>query len=133
MPKLCVGGGLFVGAAAAMHNAPALKGIHTAMKSGMLAAEAICHAVEKGDYSARTLSRYSELFEKSWAREELVEGRNFSAALSKKSPVKSFPLAAQYLNEGLGFRDRLPLEEDCRTLKPARPGAVPLPVDAETF
>jgi electron-transferring-flavoprotein dehydrogenase len=133
MPKLCVGGGLFVGAAAAMHNAPALKGIHTAMKSGMLAAEAIGHAVEKGDYSAGTLNHYCELFEKSWLREELVEGRNFSAALSKKAPVKFFHLAAQYLNEGLGFRDRLPLEEDCKTLKPVKSGAVPLPIDAKSF
>ncbi len=133
MPKLCVSGGLFVGAAAAMHNAPALKGIHTAMKSGMLAAEAIGHAVEKGDYSARTLSLYSKLFEKSWLREELVEGRNFSAALSKKAPIKFFHLAAQYLNEGLGFRDRLPLEEDCKTLKPVKTGAVPLPIEAKCF
>ena len=123
MPKLSVGGGLFVGASAAMHNAPALKGIHTAMKSGMLAAEAIGNAIEKGDYSAGTLSRYRELFEKSWLREELFEGRNFSAALSKKAPVKFFHLAAQYLNDGLGFRDRLPLEEDCKTLKPVKSGA----------
>ena len=133
MPKLCVGGGLFVGAAAAMHNAPALKGIHTAMKSGMLAAEAIGHAVDNGDYSAGTLRRYSELFEKSWLREELVEGRNFSAALSKKAPIKFFHLAAQYLNEGLGFRDRLPLEEDCKTLKPVKTGAVPFPIEAKCF
>ncbi len=133
MPKLCVGGGLFVGAAASMHNSPALKGIHTAMKSGMLAAEAIGHAIEKGDYSDRTLNHYSALFEKSWLREELVEGRNFSAALSKKAPVKFFHLAAQYLNEGLGFRDRLPLEEDCKTLKPAKPGTMPLPIDAKHF
>ncbi len=133
MPKLCVGGGLFVGATAAMHNAPALKGIHTAMKSGMLAAETIAHAVEKGDFSAGTLDRYPELFEKSWLREEMVAGRNFSAALSKKAPVKFFHLAAQYLNDGLGFRDRLPLEEDCKTLKPIKTGAAPLPIDAKRF
>ncbi len=133
MPKLCVDGGLFVGAAAAMHNAPALKGIHTAMKSGMLAAEAISHAVEKGDYSAAALSRYPELFEKSWLREELFEGRNFSAALSKKAPVKFFHLAAQYLTDGLGFRDRLPLAEDCKTLKPARTGAATFSIDAKCF
>ena len=133
LPKLCVGGSLFVGAAAGMHNAPALKGIHTAMKSGMLAAEAICHAVRKGDFSAGTLNRYRELFEKSWLWEELVEGRNFSAALGKKAPIKFLHLAAQYLNAGLGFRDRLPLEEDCRTLKPVKSGAAPLPIDAKHF
>ena len=103
LPKLFVTGGLFVGAAAAMHHAPALKGIHTAMKSGMLAAEAIGHAVEKGDYSERTLSIYADLFEKSWLQEELAEGRNFSAAMGKKAPIKFFHLAAQYLNEGSGI------------------------------
>ena len=133
MPKLSVGGGLFVGASAAMHNAPALKGIHTAMKSGMLAAEAIGFAIEKGDCSASTLNRYGELFEKSWLREELFAGRNFSAALSKKAPIKFFHLAAQYLNDGLGFRDRLPLEEDCKTLKPVKSGDVPLPIDAKCY
>lgn len=133
MPKLCVSGGLFVGAAAAMHNAPALKGIHTAMKSGMLAAEAIVHAAKKGDYSAAALNQYCTLFEKSWLKDELVEGRNFSAALSKKSPIKFIHLAAQYLSDGQGFRDRLPLEEDCKTLKPVKPGAAPSPIEAKCF
>jgi electron-transferring-flavoprotein dehydrogenase len=133
MPKLCVGGGLFIGAAASMHNAPALKGIHSSMTSGMLAADAVIHAVEKGDFSEDVLNRYNALFEKSRLREELMAGRNFSAAMSKKSPIKFFHLAAQYLNDGLGFRDRLPLVEDCKTLQPARPGAVYQPIGAKSF
>jgi electron-transferring-flavoprotein dehydrogenase len=133
MPRLFVSGGLFVGAAAAMHNAPALKGIHTAMKSGMLAAETIGHALEKGDYSAGTLSRYGVLFESSWLKQEMLEGRNFTAALSKKAPVKFFHLAAQYLNEGLGLRDRLPLMADWKTLALAKPGSAPTRIDAKHF
>jgi flavin-dependent dehydrogenase len=41
MPHLAVNGALFTGNGAAMHSTPAIKGIHLAMKSGMLAAEAI--------------------------------------------------------------------------------------------
>ena len=47
MPQLAVDGALFVGDSASMQNVQRLKGIHTAMKSGMLAAEAILSAVEK--------------------------------------------------------------------------------------
>lgn len=122
MPGLFVDGGVFVGACAGIHNSPAIKGIHTAMKSGMLAADAISLAFEKSDFTEKTLGKYQELFEKSWLKKELYEGRNFAAALNKKVPVKFFHLGAQYLNDGLGFRDRLPLEEDHKTLKPVKPG-----------
>ena len=47
MPQLAFNGGLLAGGCAAIHNVPALKGIHTAMKSGMLAAEAMMQAFEK--------------------------------------------------------------------------------------
>ena len=133
MPKLCVGGGVFVGAAASMHNAPALKGIHTAMASGMLAAEAVLHAIEKEDFSEGVLNRYRQLFDESHLREELASGRNFSAAMCKKAPIKFIHLAAQYLNDGLGVRDRLPFEEDCKTLKPVHPGAAYQPIGAKSF
>jgi len=55
MPQLTVDGALFVGDSASMLNVQRLKGIHTAMKSGMLAAETILAAVGKGDVSAATL------------------------------------------------------------------------------
>jgi len=133
MPKLCVGGAVFVGAAAAMHNAPALKGIHTSMASGMLAAEAVIHAIQQGDFSENALGRYAALFEKSALHEEMLAGRNFAAAMGKKAPIKFIHLAAQYLNDGLGVRDRLPLEEDGKTLKPVRSGAVYQPIGAKSF
>ena len=55
MPQLAVDGALFVGDSASMQNVQRLKGIHTAMKSGMLAAEAILSAIEKNDFSTATL------------------------------------------------------------------------------
>ena len=57
MPRLSVDGAVFIGASAAVHNSPALKGIHGGMKSGMLAAEAIVEALEKDDVTAAGLGK----------------------------------------------------------------------------
>ncbi|QTA88357.1 electron transfer flavoprotein-ubiquinone oxidoreductase [Desulfonema magnum] len=120
MPRLATHGGMFIGGSAAMQNSPALKGIHVSMKSGMLAAEACAKALEKDSFTRETLEYYPQLFEKSWARQEIYEGRNFSQALSKKVPAKFIHLGAQYFTKGKGIRDRLPSEEDCTTFEQAR-------------
>jgi electron-transferring-flavoprotein dehydrogenase len=118
MPQLAVGGGLFVGASASMLDAPGLKGIHTSMKSGMLAAEAIVEAFNKGSFTQETLGYYDELFEDSWLKKELYIGRNFTHAVSKKGLVKFLHLGAQYLTGGRGIFDKMPIKEDSKTLKP---------------
>jgi electron-transferring-flavoprotein dehydrogenase len=117
MPKLAVGGGLFVGASASMLNAPGLKGIHTSMKSGMLAAETIVGALGKESFTQETLSHYHHLLEESWLKKELYEGRNFTQAVSKKGVIKFLHLGAQYLTGGRGIFDKMPIEEDCKTLR----------------
>lgn len=118
MPKLVVDGGVLVGGCAGIHNVPALKGIHVSMKSGMLAAGAILEALVEGDISGDRLAHYPDAIEKSWLKSELYEGRNFYQALSKKGVSKFFHLGAQYVTGGRGFRDRMPLEDDSRALKP---------------
>ena len=120
IPELAVDGGLFIGAGAAMHNTPALKGIHVSMKSGMLAAEAIVNALEKDSFSKETLGYYQELFDKSPLKEEIYEGRNFTQALSIKGLMKFIHLGAQYFTKGRGIIDRMPLEDDHSTLKPIK-------------
>ncbi len=118
IPKLAVDGGLFIGGNASMQFMPGLKGIHMAMKSGMLAAEAIMEAHEKGSFNQETLQIFSQLFEESWAKTELYEGRNFYQALSKTNLSKFIMLGAQYITKGRGFSDQMPLEEDYKTLIP---------------
>ena len=49
IPKLTFPGGCLIGCASGFMNVPKIKGTHTAMKSGMVAAEAIYEAIEKGD------------------------------------------------------------------------------------
>ncbi len=119
IPELVVDGGVFVGACASMQNTQGLKGVHVSMKSGMLAAEAIIEAFEKNSFKRETLRIYHDLFEKSWVKEEIFKGRNFSQAVSKKGLIKFFHLGAQYFTRGRGIKDEMPIKEDYKTLKPA--------------
>ncbi len=123
MPHLAADGALFTGNGAAMHSTPAIKGIHLAMKSGMLAAETIMDALAAGKTNRHTLDSYAQRLASSWAGEELMEGRNFAQALAKKGPLKWIHLAAQYITKGKGLIDRLPSIDDATTLVPLRDGA----------
>ena len=125
MPQLAVNGALFTGNGAAMHSTPAIKGIHLAMKSGMLAADTIMEALTGGDAAGQRLDGYHQRLAHSWAGEELREGRNFAQALAKKGPVKWIHLAAQHVSKGKGLVDRLPAVDDAHTLKAASPNPLP--------
>lgn len=120
IPQLAVDGAMFIGGSASMQNPPGLKGIHVSMKSGMLAAQACIHALEKDSFGRSTLEYYPQLVETSWIKQEMYEGRNFSQALSKKIPLKFIHLGAQYVTDGKGLRDPIPAEEDCKTLSAAK-------------
>lgn len=77
MPRPWGDGFLIVGDSAGFLNGARLKGIHLAIKSGMLAAETALDALLTDDCSATMLSGYERRFESSWAREELWKNRNF--------------------------------------------------------
>ena len=80
MPRNYVDGGLIVGDSSSLLNSQRLKGIHTALKSGMLAAETIYEALCAGDTSAKTLASYPKKIEGSWIKKELWPVRNFHQA-----------------------------------------------------
>lgn len=77
IPRLAVDGGLIVGDAGGLLNAMRLKGIHLAMKSGMLAAETLFEAMVKVDTSARQLGSYEKRLQGSYVFRELYRVRNF--------------------------------------------------------
>ncbi|MGA9995707.1 MAG: electron transfer flavoprotein-ubiquinone oxidoreductase [Pyrinomonadaceae bacterium] len=79
MPQIYADGVLLVGDCAGFLNSQRLKGIHTAIKSGMLAAETIFEALVAGDYSAKQLSSYEKRVNESWIMPELRKVRNFHA------------------------------------------------------
>ncbi len=81
IPRLTFPGGALLGDTAGFLNVPKIKGTHAAMKSGMLAAEAVADALANGK-PAEPVS-YIERFRSSWLCEELHQVRNFRPAFSK--------------------------------------------------
>ncbi len=82
LPKMHFPGGLLIGCDAGTLNSVKIKGNHTAMKSGMLAAEAIVEALGT-DEPAQDLASYAEKVNNSWLHEELYATRNFSGFMHK--------------------------------------------------
>jgi len=82
IPKLVFPGGALIGDDAGFLNASRIKGSHAAMKSGMLAAAAVCEALQasrEGD----ELSAYPAAFRSSWLHDELHRARNFKPFMSR--------------------------------------------------
>ncbi len=82
LPGLVFPGGALIGCSAGFLNVPKIKGTHTAMKSGMLAAETVVEALSQGR-SSDELSKYPERIDNSWLKAELQQARNFRPAFAK--------------------------------------------------
>ena len=80
LPKLVFPGGVLVGCDAGTLNMPKIKGTHTAMKSGMLAAEAAFEAITNGSEGGDELTGYVDAFNDSWVYQELKRARNVRPA-----------------------------------------------------
>ncbi|HMO82496.1 MAG TPA: electron transfer flavoprotein-ubiquinone oxidoreductase [Pyrinomonadaceae bacterium] len=103
MPKLFADGVLLVGDSASFLNGQRIKGIHTGMKSGMLAAEAIVGALEHQDYSENTLRHYEEKVNLSWIYDELYPVRNFHGAFQKGRWSGLINSGLQFITRGLAW------------------------------
>ena len=82
LPKMHFPGGLLIGCDAGTLNSVKIKGSHTAMKSGMLAAESVMAALS-AENPVSDLSDYATAVEASWLGEELYTTRNFSGFMHK--------------------------------------------------
>jgi electron-transferring-flavoprotein dehydrogenase len=107
MPRPYVDGGLIIGDSGSLLNSQRLKGIHTGIKSGMLAAETIYEALCAGDTSAAKLSAYSAKLDASWIKTELWEVRNFHQAFAHGLYSGLAQSAVQFVSGGRGFIDPL--------------------------
>jgi len=87
VPKLSFPGGLMVGCEAGFLNGAKIKGNHTAMKTGMLAAETIIESLIAGDIAEKELSLMDQKYRQSWVYDELYKTRNFGPALEKLGTV----------------------------------------------
>jgi electron-transferring-flavoprotein dehydrogenase len=118
MPRLFGDGYVLVGDTGGFLNASALKGIHLAIRSGMLAAEAIADALAAQDFSARKLARYGELFEASWAKDELWRVRNWRQAFDQGLFAGMLDAGVQMLTGGRGLVKRRTGHADHETMRP---------------
>ena len=131
-------GALLAGCDAGTLNFAKIKGSHTAMKSGMIAAETLYQALSAGDAGGRDLAQYQENFRNSWLYDELYRARNFSAAVHKYGLYLGG--AFNYVDQTV-FRGKLPFTlhdraVDYKSLKPAsecRPIEYPKPDGVLSF
>jgi len=109
-PRSYAEGVLLVGDSAGMLNPLKLKGIHLAIKSGMLAAETAFEAVLAGDASSERLVAYEHRIERSWIRKELYAARNFHQGFERGRIAGMLNAGLGILSGGRGFgvKDRLP-------------------------
>ncbi|MBT8149610.1 MAG: electron transfer flavoprotein-ubiquinone oxidoreductase [Gammaproteobacteria bacterium] len=119
-PKMSFPGGLLIGDDAGTLNFARIKGSHTAMKSGIIAAETLMDAL--GQESApRDITSYQSNFDKSWLNEELTKSRNFGPLVHKFGGVLGG--AISFMEQGI-LQGKLPITladttPDYATLKPA--------------
>jgi electron-transferring-flavoprotein dehydrogenase len=122
-PKPFADGLLIVGDSAGYLNPQRLKGIHLAVKSGVLAAEAIFEALLADDFSAPRLAAYAASFDRSWARDELWRVRNFRQAFQRGFWRGAAHAAVQFVSGGRGLFDPFPIREGHRCMERRAAGA----------
>jgi electron-transferring-flavoprotein dehydrogenase len=106
LPKMSMPGALLIGCDAGTLNFAKIKGTHTAMKSGMVAAETLFEALRNDDPGGRDLTEYCSAFQNSWAYSELYTSRNFGPALHRFGTY--FGGAFNFIDQNW-FRGRLPI------------------------
>ncbi|WP_024616931.1 electron transfer flavoprotein-ubiquinone oxidoreductase [Pseudomonas kilonensis] len=87
LPKMVFKGGALIGCDLGTLNFAKIKGSHTAMKSGMLAAEAVADRLFAESEGGDELTSYVDSFKSSWLYEELFASRNFGPAMHKFGPI----------------------------------------------
>jgi electron-transferring-flavoprotein dehydrogenase len=106
IPKLTFPGGALIGCSAGFLNVPRIKGSHGALKSGMMAADAIVEKMKSQSQGGDELTAYTDAFKASWLHEELRGVRNFRPILAKLGMTLGTLVAGLdlWINQlGLGF------------------------------
>lgn len=119
MPKLYGDGFVVCGDSASMVDVQKLKGIHLAMKSGMLAAETALVAIQKQDFSSGVTKTYSDKIENSFVKKELYRVRNFHQTLSKGFLAALPLIGLQEITGGRGLFDNMTSHKDFMTTETA--------------
>ena len=116
-----VAGALTIGDAAGFLNSQRLKGIHLAVKTGMLAAETILGALRADDYSLARLSQFEQRWRESWVHRELWKVRNYHQGFAGGFWRGILHTALQMVTGGRGLRGRYPSEPGHLRMKKLSP------------
>jgi electron-transferring-flavoprotein dehydrogenase len=116
-PKSAGAGFLIVGDSGSLLNISRLKGIHTAMKSGLLAAETLVDAIAADDFSESRLMQYEERFQASWLHTELYRVRNYRQRFKSGFYLGGLISGIEYLLGGFGNKPVL-IEADYQEMLP---------------
>jgi electron-transferring-flavoprotein dehydrogenase len=108
VPPVAGEGWMILGDSAGLVNSQRLKGIHLAIKSGMLAAETAFEALKKSDNSAAMLAQYQQKVDASWIKDELWKVRNFHQGFEKGFFAGMFHAGLQQFTGGRGLWNRYP-------------------------
>ncbi|HEX4487041.1 MAG TPA: electron transfer flavoprotein-ubiquinone oxidoreductase [Terriglobales bacterium] len=106
VPPVAGDGWMIIGDSAGLLNSQRLKGIHLAIKSGMLAADTAFEALLKHDYSSAMLGQYQRKVESSWIKEELWKVRNFHQGFERGFWRGMVHAGLQQITGGRGLRNR---------------------------
>jgi electron-transferring-flavoprotein dehydrogenase len=117
LPPLAGDGWMIIGDSAGFLNSARLKGIHLAIKSGMLAAETAFEALVNSDSSAATLGKFQRRVETSWIHDELWPVRNFHQGFKNGMVAGMFNTVLQEIFDG-GLRSRVPSHPGHENLQP---------------
>jgi electron-transferring-flavoprotein dehydrogenase len=117
MPPLAGDGWMIVGDSAGFLNSQRQKGIHLAIKSGMLAAETAYEALVENNFAAGKLKQFKDKVDASWIREELYEVRNFHQAFEHGLIHGLFHATLQQITGGRGLHEVYTAQAGHRKLK----------------
>jgi len=118
VPPLAGDGWMITGDSAGFVNSARLKGIHLAIKSGMLAAETAFEALQKNDCSAQSIGQYQKKVESSWIKDELWKVRNFHQGFEHGFWPGMFHAGIQQFTGGRGLRNRYTGSAGYQHMKP---------------
>src|SRR5216683_2344530 len=108
IPPIAGDGWMILGDSAGFLNSQRLKGIHLAIKSGMLAAETAFESLKNADFSAGSLGAFQHKVEASWIKGELWKVRNFHQGFEHGLWRGMFHAGIQHFTGGRGLRNRYP-------------------------
>jgi len=117
IPKLYVDGALIVGDSAGFLTMPALKGVHLAVTSGMLAAKTAVAALGKNDFTEDVLREYDTLIKDSVIYKDMYPVRNFRQGFSKGLIIGAMHFGTQLITGGAGFFGKLKAHLDSEATK----------------